>query len=93
MLWRIFSAETERPSAAIVIERTETATCEGIPHLFCRFSLDGMKSRIFVAKENLSLYFKVFKAVLTMQAFLINSRCSAIQLSASLAECIIKFNE
>lgn len=93
IFWRIFSTETERPGAAIIIECTETATCEGIPNLLSCFCLDRVKSRIFATKEYLSLYFEAFRAALPMQTFLINCHRTAIQLSASLAECIIEINK
>lgn len=96
IFWRIFSTETERPGAAIIIECTETATCEGIPHLLSCFCLDRVKSRIFATKEYLSLYFEAFRAVLPMQAFLINChrtapytlRCQST-LQRSLSKCFI----
>ena len=94
ILRRIISAESERPGATIIIiEITETFTCESIPHLLCRFCLNGVKCRIFVIKEYLSFHLEVFMVVLMMQAFLIYSHRLAMKLRTGISERIIKLNE
>lgn len=59
LLRRPLSTESERPCATLIIECIETSTCESIPHLFCRFCLNGVMCRIFVTKEYLSFHLKI----------------------------------
>ena len=70
LLRRTLTTESERPCATLIIECIETSTCESIPHLFCRFCLNGVMCRIFVTKEYLSFHLKISRNVLTILVFL-----------------------
>lgn len=93
LLRRPLSTESERPCATLIIECIETSTCESIPHLFCRFCLNGVMCRIFVTKEYLSFHLKISRNALTMQVFLINCHRPVIKLRTCLSKCIIETDE
>lgn len=93
LLRRPLSTESDRPCATLIIECIETSTCESIPHLFCRFCLNGVMCRIFVTKEYLSFHLKISRNVLTMQVFLINCHRPVIKLRTCLSKCAIETEE